>query len=517
MSAQAAQVWSGTPPAVEVRGMSKRFGPLLALDDVDIRFDPGCFHAILGENGAGKSTLVKCMMGYYRPDRGHLLIDGREHAVVNPRQAHQLGLGMVYQHFTLVPQMTVAENLILAAAELPAVIDWAEARERIEAFQKKMPFRIDLDRQINGLAAGEKQKLEILKQLFLDRRVLILDEPTSVLTPGEADEILGLMREMTEDMQLNVVIITHKFREVLDFAREVTVLRNGRRVGGGDVKDFDHDALARLMIGEKTLASTAARVEAPEGAPKLELRDLTVGNDRGVIAVRGASLQVRAGEILGVAGVSGNGQRELVEVLAGQREPEAGEILVEGAPFGRTRAEMRRRRLYILPEEPLRNGCVRSMSVAENLAFRTFDEGRGRLGGWLLNRGAIRARAVELIRRYGIRCQGADARLETLSGGNIQRTVLARELSQPVVVLIAQNPCFGLDIAAVAEIRSQIMDARNHGAAVLLISEDLDELLELADRIVVMFEGRLVYETPRAEADAHRIGRFMASHEEEAS
>jgi simple sugar transport system ATP-binding protein len=491
--------------------MTKRFGDLLALDGVSLTLAPGSFHAILGENGAGKSTLVKCMMGYQRPDAGRVLVDGRERAVANPRRAHELGFGMVYQHFTLVPSMTAVENLVLAAPDLPAVIRWDEARERIAAFQRTMPFAIDLDRPVATLAAGEKQKLEILKQLFLGCRVLILDEPTTVLTPDEADRILGVMRDLTQAGRLTVVIITHKFREVLAFAREVTVLRAGRRVGGGDVKDLGREDLVRIMIGSASIPEPAARAARAPREPALELRALTVANDKGLVAVRAASLAVGAGEIVGMAGVSGNGQRELVEVLAGQREPESGEVRVGGAPYTPRRAEMRRRKVFVLAEEPLRNACVRGMSVAENLAFRNFDEPPIAVGGWLLSRRAIRARARDLIARFGIRTQGPDARLDTLSGGNVQRTVLARELSADVAVLVAQNPCAGLDFAATAEIRSRLMAARNAGAAVLLISEDLDELLELADRILVMFEGRVVYETPRGAADLHTIGRHMVS------
>ncbi|MGH7310784.1 MAG: ABC transporter ATP-binding protein [Candidatus Rokuibacteriota bacterium] len=492
--------------------MTKRFGDLVALDAVSWRLEPGTFHALLGENGAGKSTLVKCLMGYHQADAGRVLVDGTERVIGNPRHAHQLGLGMVYQHFTLVPSMTAAENLILGADDLPAVVPWDRVRARLEAFQAGMPFAIDLDRPVATLAAGQKQKLEILKQLFLGRRVIILDEPTTVLTPDEAGQILGVMRELTRAGGLTVVIITHKLREVLAFADEVTVLRAGRRVGGGPVRDLTRDELVHTMLGAARMPEPAPPTAPAQPAPGLELSELMARNDKALTAVRGVSLRVHGGEIVGVAGVSGNGQRELVEVLAGQREPEAGEIRVAGAVYRRTRAEMRRRRVFLLMEEPLRNACVRGMSVAENLAFRNFDEKANARGGWLVSRPALRAQARALIEQFRIRTTGPDAPLETLSGGNVQRTVLARELSGDVAVLIAQNPCAGLDIAATAEIRSRIAAVRNAGAAVLLISEDLDELLELADRIVVMFEGRLVYETPRAHADLHTIGHYMASH-----
>lgn len=498
------------PAAVEAAGITKRFGALTALDGVSVRFAPGSFHALLGENGAGKSTLAKCIMGYYRADAGELFIGGRKCTVTNPQQAHRLGLGMVYQHFTLVPNMTVMENLVLSGERLPAVIDWRAERARLEEFLAAMPFRLGLDRRVAGLAAGEKQKLEILKQLLLGHRFLLLDEPTSVLTPSESTEILGLMRRLADEGELTVVLITHKLREVEEFAQEVTVLRGGRVVGHGPAGDISHGELVRMMIGREEVAPPTVRVGGGRTGAVLELRGLTASSDRGVMAVRGVSLEVGAGEIVGVAGVSGNGQTELVEVLAGQRREESGSVHVAGETYRPTREEIRRKRIFLLPEEPLRNGCVRSMTVAENLSIRNFDAPDNTRWRWFLRRRAILLQARELIRRYGIKAQGPNARIETLSGGNVQRTVLARELSAEVSVLIAQNPCTGLDLQAVAEIRNRIVEVRNAGAAVLLLSEDLDEILELSDRIVVMFEGRLVYETLRGEADVHAIGRHMA-------
>ena len=500
------------PPDVAVTDMTKRFGALTALDAVSIHFAAGTFHALLGENGAGKSTLVKCLMGYYHADEGTIAVNGVTQHVTNPKQAHHLGLGMVYQHFTLVPSMTVAENLILGEEGLSAIINWKEHLETLEAFMASMPFQLDLDRPVSSLAAGEKQKLEILKQLHLGSRFLILDEPTSVLTPDEADQILGLMRQLADENRISVVLITHKLREVEAYASEVSVLRQGRHVGQGHVSDLTHADMVRMMIGQESVSQPAARTVAPRRDLALDIRGLSVGNDKGLIAVSDASLQVSEGEIVGIAGVSGNGQTEFVEALAGQRDEEAGEIFVRGAAYGRTRPEMRDLGINLLPEDPLNNGCVREMTVAENLAIRSFDLPLNTHGGWFVNRGAIRRNGQDLIERFRIKTQGPDARIETLSGGNVQRTILARELSADVEVLIVQNPCFGLDLNAVAEIRNRIMEARNGGAAVLLISEDLDEILELADRIIVMFEGRFVFETPRENADIHEIGRHMASH-----
>ena len=500
-------------PTVEVMGLTKTFGALTALEDVSVRFAPGSFHALLGENGAGKSTLAKCIMGYHQADSGEISVEGQPRRITNPQQAHRLGLGMVYQNFTLVPNMTVAENLILGEERMPWIIDWQAQTAKLEEFFGSMPFRLDLNKMVKGLAAGEKQKLEILKQLFLGHWFLILDEPTSVLTPSEADEILGLMRQMVDGGRITVVLITHKLREVEEFASEITVLRSGRVTGRGRPADVNRSDLIRMMIGRETVPSPVPRTGDIEHTLTLEIRNLTINNHRGVTAVKSVNLNVGTGEIVGVAGVSGNGQTELVEVLAGQRQEVSGRVLVAGNPYQRTRADIRREQVFLLSEEPLRNSCVPSMTVSENLALRNFDEPKNTRWRWFIHRQSIAKQAQGLIERFSIKTQGPDAQIKTLSGGNVQRTVLARELSEEVSLLIAQNPCSGLDLNAVAEIRNKIVEVRNAGAAVLLISEDLDEILALSDRIVVMFEGQFVYETTRDEADVQTIGRYMASRE----
>jgi simple sugar transport system ATP-binding protein len=507
----------GEPPAptgafgVDAIAMTMRFGDFLALDKVELNVRPGTFHALLGENGAGKSTLVKCIMGYYHATEGDIVVGGREQAIANPRDAHALGLGMVYQHFTLVPAMTVAENLVLARDDVPAVVDWTREKKELEAFLSRMPFKVPLNARVSDISAGERQKCEILKQLYLKRRFLILDEPTSVLTPGEADEVLGMLRKMVVEGELTILMITHKFREVMAFADEVTILRRGKLAGKGLVKELTPDAMARTMIGAEELTVQPAR-SGKTGSVRLELAKLRALDDAGAPAVHDVSLSVRGGEIVGIAGVSGNGQRQLVEVLAGQREAESGEIRVAGDPYHARREQMRRHRMSLLPEEPLKNACVGGMSVADNIALREFDSAPFARGGWWLNRSAFRKEAERKIARYRIKTRGPDTPMAALSGGNVQRAVLARELGGDVEVLIAANPCFGLDFAAVAQIHAEIMAARNRGAAVLLVSEDLDELLELSDRLVVMFHGRLIYEARASEADLTEVGRHMAGH-----
>jgi len=498
-------------PTVQVLGMTKRFGAMTALDDVTITFEPGKVHALLGENGAGKSTLVKCLVGFYTATEGQVMYDGREADIKTPFDAAALGIGMVYQQFTLVPSMTVEENLVLSRGNLPMHINWAAETRELKAFMQRMPFQVPLDKQVSSLAAGEKQRLEILKQLYLDRRLIILDEPTSVLTIEEADEALGLIRDMAHRGDITVIIITHKFREVMSFADNVSVLRRGKLVGEGKVAELSPDQMAEMMIGTREIKVSADKLLIEGGEVRLETLGLSVGDDGGLTAVHEVSLAVKSGEILGVAGVSGNGQRELIESLLGQRPATGGSVKVKGETYFATRREIQKHKIFSLPEEPLRNACVPDMSVAGNMALRSFDQSPLASGPWL-HYGALGALARRLIGEFRVKTSSPDAPIRTLSGGNVQRAVLARELHSDVDVLIVANPVFGLDFAAVADIHARIIAARNRGAAVLLVSEDLDELLELADRIVVIFEGEIVHETPIAEADMAVIGRWMAGH-----
>lgn len=504
-----------TPPELEVVNMTKKFGSLVALDSVSLKMKPGTFHALLGENGAGKSTLVKCIMGFYTPTHGDVLIDKRSREIKNPRDAHHYGIGMVYQHFTSVPAMTVAENLVLSRYDSKNLINWKSELEQLKDFMDKAPFQVPLDRTISELAAGQKQKLEILKQLYLNSKILILDEPTSVLTPGEADEILGLLREQVTAGKLSVLMISHKFREVMAFADEITVLRKGKFAGNGKVKDLTVEDMAKMMLGEEKKnfeENIVKKAIAKTPKPVLETLDLHGDKDNGLEGVTAITFEIFGGEIVGIAGVSGNGQRELVEILAGQRSATRGEIFMNGKLYRSTRKEMFEHQVFILPEEPLRNACIPTMSVAENMALRTFDrppQGKG----FLLILKAIREMAKGLIETFSVKTPSPETPIHNLSGGNVQRAVLARELSSEAIkVLIAANPCFGLDFAAVEFIHQQILEARNRGVAVLLVSEDLDELLKLSDRILVMSEGRLVYESSIESADITIIGQKMAGH-----
>ncbi len=517
--------------ALETYELTKRFGAFTAMDSVSMRVEPGSVHALLGENGAGKSTLVKCVAGYQRAEEGSIMIDGREQDIANPVVARELGIGMVYQHFTLAPGMSVAENLLLAGSNVPARIDWKSKRAELQEFLATTPFVLNLDAKPSELAAGEKQKLELLKQLYLRPRLLILDEPTSVLTPQEADEVLGHVRDIARSGACSVIIITHKFREVTAYADAVTVLRKGRAVHHGLVRDATPAQLASAMMGASAPAvapassagsggSTSAAGAADSGATHaavaaLSVEALSAMGDRGTLALHAVSLEVQPGEILGVAGVSGNGQRELVEALVGQRARTGGKVTVGGQPYTATRKQNRQLMVRSLPEEPLRNACVGDLSVAENMALRDFDQPplcSSRFAGGILQFANWRSRARAWIADYGVKTQGEDAPIRSLSGGNVQRAVLARELAGDIRVLIAANPVFGLDFAAVHDIHERLVQVKRRGAGVLLISEDLDELLELSDRIVVMSEGRIVFETPAAQADRQQLGAHMGGH-----
>jgi len=501
------------PLPLELVNVTKRFGTFVANDNISLKVPPGTFHALLGENGAGKSTLVKCVMGFHQADEGNIVIDGHSRDIKSPYDAYQFGIGMVYQHFTLVPAMTVAENLVLSRPDTPGIINWKAEMERLRTFMKTAPFQVDLETPAAQLAAGQKQKVEILKQLYLDSKFLILDEPTSVLTPSEADEVLGLIKEKVNLGDFSVLLITHKFREIFGFCDEITVLRRGKFAGAGRVKDLTADDVAAMMMGGRRETKIVAKAARERGAPALELKGLCANKDNGVPAVADVNLTVHEGEVVGIAGVSGNGQRELVEVLAGQRPATSGEVRVHGEPYRATRKESNDHEVFLLPEEPLRNGCVPQMSVAENLALRSFDRAPMVRAGCLVSRGAIRKNGQELIGRYSIKTRSPETPIGELSGGNVQRAVLARELgSGTAKVLITANPCFGLDFAAVESIHAQITEARNRGVAVLLVSEDLDELLALADRLLVISHGEFVYETTPSNADIRTIGHHMAGH-----
>ncbi len=502
-----------SPALVEVKNVSKHFGHLRAVNSVSLTVRPGTFHAIIGENGAGKSTLAKCMLGIYALHSGEVRADRR--AITNPVEARHAGMGMVFQQFNLVPSMTVAENLLLAREDLPALLDLRELRSELTSFLDTAPFSIDLDRRIAHLAAGQKQKVEILKQLYLKTKVLILDEPTSVLTPAESDEVMTVLSAMVKRGSLSVVLISHRFGEVMDFADEVTVMRSGRIVTSVPVMNTNPTQLAEWMMGESRAPQPLEKSGGISTVPGLEVNNLLVRGDSGLVAVNKISLRVGSGEILGIAGVSGNGQRELVQAIGGQRRIESGKIRAFGSPFSPTRDGIQNAGLFTLPEEPLENATVPSMSIAENLALRRFDRPPLSRFRFFLNHSAILQSACEVIKSFSIRPSSPEIPVRNLSGGNLRKTVMGRDLMDGEArILVVANPCVGLDFAATASLHNRLIEMRNRGGAILLVSEDLDELIQLADRIVVMSGGVIAHETRPEELNRALIGSHFGGRPE---
>ena len=495
-------------PIISVKNISKSFGATKALDKVSLDIEEGTFHALMGENGAGKSTIAKCIMGYYKADEGELLIHGRETEITNPKVAHRHGIGMVYQRFMLVDNMTVAENLMLAREAFPFVFNWAREKRSLLEFISSMPFQLDLKSFVRDLSAGEKQKLEIIKMLYLNCKVLILDEPTSVLTPAEADNVLSFLKRLVVENKFTVIIITHKFREVFGYADTLSVLRKGKYVGGGKVANFTKADIAELMVGNK-VSEIPHRRNYPDHILKLQLLDLSAQEGSDAMVLNKLSLNVKKGEIYGIAGVAGNGQKRLVEILAGQKDATEGSIIVDEKEFVPLRKAMHENKFYCLPEEPLKNACVPDMSVAENLSLRYYDKVPFQRRGIIIQKNII-GKAAELIKKFNVKTPSPQTPIKDLSGGNVQRAVLARELSEDAGVLVVSNPCFGLDFVATADVRALILHARNKGTAVLLLSEDLDEVIELSDRIGVIYNGRIVYETSAMKVNIKVLGEKMA-------
>jgi general nucleoside transport system ATP-binding protein len=496
-------------PLLQMRGITTRFPGVVANDHVDFDVRAGEVHALLGENGAGKSTLMRVLFGLQRADEGDVLLDGAPLRVHSPRDAIAAGIGMIHQHFMLVPTLTVAENVSLGLGSNPLTgVRLRDVARRLTGLSTDYDLGVDPDAKVWQLSVGERQRVEILKAMFHDTRLLVLDEPTAVLTPQEVDQLLATLRRMA-DAGRGLVFISHKLHEVMAFADRITVMRDGVVTGEVLPANTSRQQLADLMVG-RPVKLVPDRTTLSPGGVMLEVAGLGVVGDRGQTAVDDVSIEVRAGEVLAIAGVSGNGQRELAEAIAGLRGSIAGTVTIGGADV--TGKPPRRRRecgLAYVPEERMRDGAIGTFAVWENLLL--LDHGHppyARRG--MLRRGAIRRHARRLVAEFAVRTPGLDTPTRQLSGGNIQKLIMAREMSSAQRLLVASQPTRGVDIGAAEYIHARLMAARDAGLAVLMISEDLDEVLALSDRVAVMFAGKLVGVLDRHDCTTTRLGMMMA-------
>lgn len=491
---------------VSMRSIVKRFPGVLANDQVDFHAQSGEIHALLGENGAGKTTLMNILYGIYQPDEGEILIKGAHAHIQAPREAIALGVGMVHQQFRLVQSHTVAENIVLGLRGNFIYPD-RSAREKIQEFSDRYHLTVDPDVRIWQLSAGEQQRVEIIKALYRGAEILILDEPTSMLTPGEAEELFTILRRMAEEGN-TIIFITHKLDEVMAISDRVTVLRKGRLEATLETTQTEKRELARLMVGREVIFRVEKAPMQP-GEEVLRIEDLHALSDKGLPAVQGISLQIAQGEILGIAGVAGNGQRELVETLVGLRGATEGRIRVSGVDVtGKAPLEIIDRGVCYIPGER-QSAMLADMDIADNLILKTYRRDRFCKGPFL-DQKAIDRHADELISKYGITAPGRETPLKLLSGGNIQRVMLARETSGAPALLIAAHPTSGLDVGAIEYIWHVLLAERQRGAAILLISEDLEEIFTLSDKVAVIFEGKIMGVVPSDEVDLEEIGLMMA-------
>lgn len=495
---------------LEVRNITKRFPGVLANDHVDLKLNRGEIHAILGENGAGKTTLMNILYGLYQPDEGEIFIQGKKVAIHSPNDAINAGVGMVHQHFMLVPVFTVTENVMLGKEVLSSIgtLDKTKVADEIRTISEQFQLSVDPDALIEELPVGVQQRVEIIKLLYRQASILILDEPTAVLTPQEADELFKIMHSLTERGK-SIIFITHKLKEVLKIADHITVIRQGKVVGTTTPEKTNESQLASMMVGRDVLLNVKKGIAKP-GDVVLQVNNLRVVDSREHTQVDGVSLDVRAGEILGIAGVQGNGQTELVEALTGLRQPVGGHIILLGEDV--TKANPRRITelgTAHIPEDRQRDGLVLPYSVANNLVLNTYYREPFSKGA-VLRHDAILQMAEKEIRDFDIRTPSARTTAGSLSGGNQQKVIVARELSRTVKLLIASQPTRGLDVGSIEYIHKRLIESRDAGAAVLLVSSELDEIMQLSDRIAVMFRGKIVDILDAKSTNRREVGLLMA-------
>ncbi|MFO7167883.1 MAG: ABC transporter ATP-binding protein [Chloroflexota bacterium] len=502
------------PPVLEVRDVTKRFPGVLANDHVSFTLERGEIHAFLGENGAGKSTLMNILYGLYAPDEGQIFINGSQVDIRSPSDAISLGLGMVHQHFMLVPTLTVAENVMLGMEITNGLLlDERKANERVRELSEQYGLAVPPEAYVQDLPVGVQQRAEIIKALYRGADILILDEPTAVLTPQEAEELFDVMRTLKAQGK-SIIFISHKLKEVLAIADRITVLRRGKVVGTTEPAKTTEEQLAAMMVGREVVL-TVQKGEAHPGEPVLEVENLTVLDDRKLVAVDGLSLEVRAGEVLGIAGVQGNGQTELVEAITGLRPVESGTVRLLGKVItGASPREVLEAGCAHVPEDRHRHGLVLSYPIADNLVLSSYYH-KPFAEGIVIDERAIADNAEKLVKSYDVRTTSPFVPAANLSGGNQQKVVIAREFSRPIKLLIASQPTRGLDVGSIEFIHTNIIRQRDEGTAVLLVSAELDEILALADRIAVMFKGRIIALLRREEATREGLGLLMAGVVEE--
>ena len=494
---------------LQVKNVTKSFGSVIANNDISFEVAAGEIVALLGENGAGKSTLVKSVFGLVRPDQGEIYIDGNQMAPGDTAAVIASGVGMVHQHFKLVPVMSVTENIILGDEPKNGLfVNIKKAEQKVRELSEKFGLEVDPTANIEDLPVGTQQRVEILKALSKDVRLLIFDEPTAVLTPQETDELILVIKNLAS-LGVGVIVITHKLREVMALADRVVVLRDGKVVGTTTPKETDEAGLAQMMVGRSVVLEVEKGVANP-GKPVLTVKGLEVFDDRNLLAVKGVDLEVRSGEIFGIAGVEGNGQRELVEAICGMRLRAKGEVLVSGVATKDMHPHaVHEAGVSHIPEDREKHGLVSSYSISDNLILNQFDQ-EPFARGWFRNMGEIRKNADLLVKKFDIRTTSPAALASSLSGGNKQKVVIARELSQDLQVLIAAQPTRGVDVGSIEFIHKQLIAARDKGAGVLLVSAELDEIISLSDRIAVMSAGKIVAIIDSKGADRDYIGRLMA-------
>jgi simple sugar transport system ATP-binding protein len=497
-------------PVLELRGITKRFPGVLANDHIDLTLERGEIHALLGENGAGKTTLMNILYGLYQPDEGEIFVKGKKLVVHSPTDAINAGIGMVHQHFMLIPVFTVTENVMLGdeITKAAGVLDRNTAAQRVKKISEDFQLAVHPEAYISDLPVGVQQRVEIIKLLYREADILILDEPTAVLTPQEADELFKIMRSLT-DQGKSIIFITHKLREVLHAADRITVIRLGKVVGSTTPKKATESKLASMMVGRDVLLRVDKKAAKP-GKAVLEVKDLKVTDDRKHLTVEGVSFDVHAGEIVGIAGVQGNGQTELVEALTGMRQPLSGKIELIGKNVtDAVPREITELGVAHIPEDRQRDGLVLSFPVSDNLVLNSYYH-EPFTKGVVMQEKKIDSSAKEMIRDFDVRTPSPHTTVGSLSGGNQQKVIVARELSRPVKLVIASQPTRGLDVGSIEYIHKQLVARRDQGAAVLLVSSELDEIMQLSDRIAVMFRGKIVAILDAKKVAKREVGLLMA-------